>query len=144
MTVLADEGRELRDGDVALLLGAAADLLEVLREWQPAVAVLDHRPEDDDLERLQPQVRDEARAGPDRAVELPVVRQLVEHLDHARCHRRVGRRVAHRASPPVSWSATVTATTTSPSRRVRTARLRPPAATATRPVARSSAVTMID
>src|ERR1700712_3684708 len=52
LTMQRDEAGQVRDGDVALLHRTASDLLEVLGKGEPAEALLDHRREDDDVQRL--------------------------------------------------------------------------------------------
>src|SRR5919201_5880090 len=126
LPVLADEGRDLGDGHVALLDRALTELVEVLGEGKAPVALLDHRPEHDDLERLEPEVRDEVRVGPDLAVVLPVPRQFLQQAENPGEHGGIGRRHAR------SSSSRVVARTSSPSRCVCTSSRRPAASTVTR------------
>src|SRR5436305_15238813 len=80
------------------------------------MVLLDHGGEHADLERLRPQVGDEARVGRDLAGVFPVTLQLAEQIEDVLEHLRVV--LGHRAA--FTGSCTVRATIRSPSRRVST------------------------
>src|SRR4029453_10491556 len=105
LAVLAHECHSLPHADVALVDRALAELLEVLGEREAPVALLDQRPQHDDVERLEAQIREEIRLRGDLPVVLPVARELRQHLEHAVQHIRI--HASHCCPFPLRSAATV-------------------------------------
>src|SRR5580704_1248217 len=91
LAVLAHEHREVRDGQVTLVDGALPDFVEELGERQSSVALLDHRREHHDLERLETEVGDESRIRADLARVLPVALRLGQKLEDSLRYLRIER-----------------------------------------------------
>src|SRR6516164_132575 len=138
LAVRANEHRELRDGQVALIDWAPPDLLEELGKRQLPELLLDQRREDDDLQRLEAEVGDEVRVRPDLAGELPVTLRLLEQREDGL--EDMGIDARHRASSSLAGpGSTAVAKTSSWSRCVRARSRRPDASTSSVSLPRSRA-----